>query len=459
MRRRAFLSLIAASALAGCETPPDDTTPTQTGTPTTSTSTKTRTTTDTPQFIHPKPPEKTTPKSVFKSAQGTLQLTPDHPYWIWKVDHYDGCVTLEYEVELSDDPVGGIDVLVLSDRAAVNRYKDKVTDNGWWESLDDDGKRILRTRIADPPSQERVTSAHSIATKTDGSYWVVFDATDTVRSDNADGVITGTASVRAKNPITGQAEQASTKEVERFYGSFADGEVIEATEEIAEEICNTVPAEYINGVDPARLGNAPMATLHLAPVLRGIGESVGTRTGFRSPYLVKVADNLSVLAGWATTLLPLLGSAQQVFKSACNLAQLPATASRERRIKRVESLLLDIGILVAQGVASWFGVTGAFAAKVTRFADEYLLALLRERLSLRLYVLLLRELYVTVYGLTADVLGMIKEKTRSVANTVEFFHEQDVEKVEGISDEELFEDDESFLESLLDDESACETSA
>ncbi|QZP39190.1 hypothetical protein [Halobaculum magnesiiphilum] len=133
------------------------------------------------------------------------------------------------------------------------------------------------------------------------------------------------------------------------------------------------------------------------------------------------------------SLLPVVSSLSQLVDDACAVTE----ADPEEAVNEIENMLLSLGILIADLLATAFGVTGRVASFLVGMARKYLLGFVARTLGLKAYVVLLKELLTLTRSGISEVLAVIKRITREIGEEYEFLSEEEVERVEALDEEEL----------------------
>lgn len=481
LSRRRFVrssGILLTAGLAGCaETDSSTNTTTipsqtsrrgRTGTsPTTTTSES-----GSPTFTTPQPPAQPSPSPVLKEVYGELTLTPDDSHWPWEILSVQECVTLEYEVRAPNrtEFVDSLDILVLEQEHYPD-YKDKVHHE---PAVINGTAPFIHGELGDPQKDQSIQIRETIdalstidadidpgkpvyqsATLQPGHYWIIFDWTDT-KTEPTDETVSVEVAVRTKRPTDEDVEAEAISTISEFYDSFPDGleDVIQTTGSIADDLCGAYD-QTLSKLDLQPLNSATRATEYAIPITRGVLDALAEHLDFRKARFQEILNETTAWTQWSATTIPLIATTQEVIQDACTVADLPEDTSIAVYADRVEDFLLSLSLLVVELVLTRFGVSGQSARVAIEFVDDYVLGLIKQAVSFRVYLMLLRELYLIIEDSISAVLARIKEKTKTLAKRYGFFDEEDVQRVSQLNETDLLDlgDEDRF--DFFDDDPMC----
>ncbi|WP_254538593.1 hypothetical protein [Halomarina litorea] len=419
------------------------------------------------QYNHPTPtaPDQPAHDAVIAEAYGELVLNANRPYWVWPVCSISDPVTIEYEVRTSNRTA--TPSILVADDEGFRKYETKVRDHplidgplistttedlgrlGSWDVPTgvntenvhpwnlfkqgdsrqpwDEDSSIVDLYTLQCLNSAETGSVRRHHTIEPGRYYVIFDWTDGVLHSPTDDQVAAQVSLRASHSVEDQVTETAPATMAQLYGQLAGGSspVVTTAVSLAEAICRQVPEEF-QDVSLTEINAVAPRTGQLVSSVNLVLTIVADQLGFSPSIMDRVTARTSVWTRWGLSVLPVASSIDQLLNDACAVAAAdPAEVTDD-----VENMLMSLGILVADLVAAYFGVAGRAGAFVTRFAHKYLLGFVARTLSLRTYLVLLRELYTLTRSGVAEVLRMIKAVTRTIARKYEFLSDDDIESVE-----------------------------
>lgn len=264
-----------------------------------------------------------------------------------------------------------------------------------------------------------------------GDYFAAFDWTDDVLESTSEDRVSVDVSVRAVNPALEKVENQVPTKMEELYTGFPDEEsqLVEAGRDLASAICVEVPEEFHGS-------NLEESVPEAAQVLSGLKIVLGLvedQLGYDASLAYQLTTRTTSWTRWSMSLLPVVSSLSQLVDDACAVTE----ADPEEAVNEIENMLLSLGILIADLLATAFGVTGRVASFLVGMARKYLLGFVARTLGLKAYVVLLKELLTLTRSGISEVLAVIKRITREIGEEYEFLDENEVERVEALDEEEL----------------------
>jgi hypothetical protein len=219
--------------------------------------------------------------------------------------------------------------------------------------------------------------------------------------------------------------------MEELYTGLPDEEspLVEAGRDLASAICVEVPEEFHGS-------NLEESVPEAAQVLSGLRIVLGLvedQLGYDASLAYQLTTRTTSWTRWSMSLLPVVSSLSQLVDDACAVTE----ADPEEAVNEIENMLLSLGILIADLLATTFGVTGRVASFLVGMARKYLLGFVTRTLGLKAYVVLLKELLTLTRSGISEVLAVIKRITREIGEEYEFLSEEEVERVEALDEEEL----------------------
>lgn len=420
----------------------------------------------------PQAPDGESLEAVISEAYGELVLSSDRRYWEWEIDGETDEMMIEYEVrprEGFDSP----DVLVMTE-SGYEQYETKV---GGYPILDGPlfsyethrlgplgeltfpahyhGENVHLENIQKWAQSQQVWSEQSSIvemyalecltqsstgtlqeshTVESGDYYVVFDWTDDVLADVSADRVAVDVSVRAVNPDLKQVKEETPKKIEALYSGFPKNRspLIEAGRNLASAICRGVPEEFHR--DPAEGLQATIPeTARVISALNTVFAIVEDQFGYDASFVYQLTKRTTTWTRWGLSVLPVVSSLSQLVEDACSVTE----ANPENVVDKVENMLMSLGILVADLLAAQFGVAGRAASFVTGMAHKYLLGFVARTLGLKAYTVLLRELYILTRSGVTEVLQAIKQITREIAEDYEFLSDEEVSRIDSLSEDDL----------------------
>jgi len=418
----------------------------------------------------PQPPDGETLDIVYSEAYGELVLSSERRYWAFEIDGgWDEPMLIEYEVNPNkefDTP----DVLIF-DEDDFGEYKTKVgrfpivdgpllTDNTyslgrlgqislptkthrenihldnipkWGDSQVDWGEDSPQVDMYALECLTRESSSELIESHVvePGDYFAVFDWTDDVLEPTSKDRVSVDVSVRAVNPALEKVENQVPAKMEELYTGLPDEEspLVEAGRDLASAICVEVPEEFHGS-------NLDEPVPEAAQVLSGLKIVLGLvedQLGYDASLAYQLTTRTTSWTRWSMSLLPVVSSLSQLVDDACAVTE----ADPEEAVNEIENMLLSLGILMADLLATAFGVTGRVASFLVGMARKYLLGFVARTLGLKAYVVLLKELLTLTRSGISEVLAVIKRVTREIGEEYELLDENEVERVEALDEEEL----------------------
>ncbi|WP_226005979.1 hypothetical protein [Natrinema salinisoli] len=402
--------------------------------------------------------------SVITETQQEFDLSEDDPYKAYTFPRFDETAVIEYEIR-PEESGAEPDVLVL-DHYGFSEYEVQVgsypvlgskmvnlgrfgthqfptihMDNigKWWQQRQKwDVESIVNIKALDCLTEERATqAAHRIG---EGTYNIVFDWSSKVLAEPADDSTTVDVLIRARYREEETAVDEATDEIASFYTLLPGSESLAQTMvQIADEICSQVPAE-MDGLTADDIDDDVSGAERTASVLQSVLEVIENKTGYSAPLAEALLEETARWTRWTGQVLPVVSTVEELLDDSCAVSQSdPDTVTGD-----VENMLMSMGILVAEIVMIKYGLVSRAASFAVRKLDTYLLGVVREVLGLKTYLVLLRELYMTLeYGIE-EILGMIEDITRDVVKTQRFLSDRDVDDVSVVEDM----DDEDDLKEL-----------
>lgn len=418
----------------------------------------------------PQPPDGETLDIVYSEAYGELVLSSERRYWPFEIDGgWDEPMLIEYEVnpnEGFDTP----DVLVF-DEDDFGEYKTKVgrfpivdgpllTDNTyslgplgqislptkthrenihldnipkWGDSQVDWGEDSPQVDMYALECLTRESSSELMESNVvePGDYFAVFDWTDDVLESTSKDRVSVDVSVRAINPALEKVENQVPTKMEELYTELPDEEspLVEAGRDLASAICVEVPEEFHGS-------NLDESVPEAAQVLSGLKIVLGLvedQLGYDASLAYQLTTRTTSWTRWSMSLLPVVSSLSQLVDDACAVTE----TDPEEAVNEIENMLLSLGILIADLLATAFGVTGRVASFLVGMARKYLLGFVARTLGLKAYVVLLKELLTLTRSGVTEVLAVIKRITREIGEEYELLDENEVERVEAMDEEDL----------------------
>ena len=418
----------------------------------------------------PELPKGETLDTVYSEAYGELVLSSERRYWAFEIDGgLEDAMLIEYEVKPNegfDTP----DVLVFGEDD-FGEYKTKVgrfpivdgpllTDNTY--SLGPFGQISLPTQIhrenlhlenlpkwrdshldwgegstqvdmfalecLTRESSRELTQSHVVEP---GDYFVVFDWTDDVLEPTSDDRVSVDVSVRAVNPALEKVENEVPAKMEELYSGFPEEEspLVEAGRDLASAICVEVPEEFHGNTLEGSVPDAAQVLSSLKIVLGVVEDQIG----YDASLAYQLTTRTTSWTRWSMSLLPVVSSLSQLVDDACAVTE----ADPDDAVGKIENMLLSLGILIADLLATAFGVTGRVASFLVGMARKYLLGFVARTLGVKAYVVLLKELLTLTRSGISEVLAVVKRITREIGEEYEFLDEQEVEEVEALDEDEL----------------------
>ncbi|WP_143416481.1 hypothetical protein [Halobacterium hubeiense] len=418
----------------------------------------------------PQPPDGETLDIVYSEAYGELVLSSDRRYWAFEIDGgWDEPMLIEYEVN-PNEGFATPDVLIF-DEDDFGEYKTKVgrfpivdgpllTDNTyslgpvgqislptkthrenihldnipkWGDSQVDWGEGspqvdMYALECLTRESSSELMESHVVEP---GDYFAVFDWTDDVLESTSKDRVSVDVSVRAVNPALEKVENEVPRKMEELYTGLPDEEspLVEAGRDLASSICVEVPEEFHGS-------NLDESVPEAAQVLSGLKIVLGLvedQLGYDASLAYQLTTRTTSWTRWSMSLLPVVSSLSQLVDDACAVTE----ADPEEAVNEIENMLLSLGILIADLLATAFGVTGRVASFLVGMARKYLLGFVARTLGLKAYVVLLKELLTLTRSGISEVLAVIKRVTREIGEEYELLDENEVERVEALDEEEL----------------------
>jgi hypothetical protein len=418
----------------------------------------------------PQPPDGETLDIVYSEAYGELVLSPDRRYWAFEIDGgWEEPMLIEYEV----NPNEGFDApdVLIFDEDDFGEYKTKVgrfpivdgpllTDNTyslgplgqislptkthrenihldnipkWGDSQLDWGEGspqvdMYALECLTRESSSELMESHVVEP---GDYFAVFDWTDDVLESTSKDRVSVDVSVRAVNPALEEVENQVPTKMAELYTGLPDEEspLVETGRDLASAICVEVPEEFHGS-------NLEESVPEAAQVLSGLKIVLGLvedQLGYDASLAYQLTTRTTSWTRWSMSLLPVVSSLSQLVDDACAVTE----ADPEEAVNKIENMLLSLGILIADLLATAFGVTGRVASFLVGMARKYLLGFVARTLGLKAYVVLLKELLTLTRSGISEVLAVIKRITREIGEEYEFLDENEVERVEALDEEEL----------------------
>jgi hypothetical protein len=418
----------------------------------------------------PQPPDGETLDIVYSEAYGELVLSSERRYWPFEIDGgLDEPMLIEYEV----NPNEGFDTpdVLIFDEDDFGEYKTKVgrfpivdgpllTDNTyslgplgqislptkphlenihldnipkWRDSQLDWGEGspqvdMYALECLTRESSSELMESHVVEP---GDYFAVFDWTDDVLESTSKDRVSVDVSVRAVNPALEKVENEVPTKMEELYTGLPDEEppLVEAGRDLASAICVEVPEEYHGS-------NLEESVPEAAQVLSGLKIVLGLvedQLGYDASLAYQLTNRTTSWTRWSMSLLPVVSSLSQLVDDACAVTE----ADQEEAVSEIENMLLSLGILIADLLATAFGVTGRVASFLVGKARKYLLGFVARTLGLKAYVVLLKELLTLTRSGISEVLAVIKRISREISEKYDLLVEDEVERVEALDEEEL----------------------
>jgi hypothetical protein len=420
----------------------------------------------------PQEPEGESLDAVISEAYGELVLSPERRYWSWEIDGGSDEMIVEYEVKPKqgfDSP----DVLVMTE-GGFGEYETKVGGypiadgpffsdethrlgplgeltlpthyhgenlqleniQKWAQSQQvwSEESPMVEMHALECLTQSSTGTVQESHTVEPGDYYVVFDWTNDVLAEASADRMVVDVSVRAVNPDLEQVEDETPKQIEALYSEFPRDRspLVDAGRNLASAICGGVPEEFHS--DPAEeVRETIPATARVISATNAVFAIVEDQLGYDASFTYQLTNRTTTWTRWGLSVLPVVSSLSQLVEDACSVTE----ATPENVVDEVENMLMSLGILVADLLAAQFGVAGRAASFVTGMARKYLLGFVARTLGLKAYIVLLRELYTLTRSGITEALQAIKQMTREIADEYEFLGNEDVNRVDSLSEGDL----------------------
>lgn len=402
--------------------------------------------------------------SVITETRQEFDLSEDDPYRAYTFPRFDETAVIEYEIR-SEESGAEPDVLILDyfgfseyevqvgsypllgtarvDLRRFGTHSFKVPNlENVWKRLQQrqrwDVESVVNIKALDCLTEKQATqAAHRIGT---GTYNIVFDWSSKVLAEPEDDGTTVDVLIRARYRDEETAVNEATDEIASFYTLLPGSESLAQTMvQIADGICSRVPAE-MDGLAADDIDDDVSGAERTASVLQSVLEVIENKTGYSAPLSEGLLEETATWTRWTGQVLPVVSTVEEPLDDSCAVSQSdPDTVTGD-----VKNMLMSMGILVAEIVMIKYGLVSCAASFAVRKLDTYLLGVVREVLGLKTYLMLLRELYMTLeYGID-KILGTIEDITRDVVDTQKFLSDGDVDDVSVVKDM----DDKDDLEEL-----------
>lgn len=408
----------------------------------------------------PSPADARPEDPVISEVYGKLNLSADHPYWAYEFPLFTDPAVIEYELRTHGEGHEP-DVLVLDD-LGFQEYKTQIgsfpvlergTINIPWfgplptftgvnlgnafrslqQAQDWTEDVFVDTKALECLTERRATqAAHRVD---QGGYRLVFDWTDQVLDEPEYDDVTVDVSIRARYKRDEEAGHEAMEELTEFAESVksSDSSLVEAMVPVAEEICDQVPAEldYVSFDD---INDQVPNAKRVVSVLQLVLDIIADEIGYRPPLAQNMLEETATWVRWGGQVLPVMSNLNKLVDDACDVA----SAEADTVTSDVENMLMSLGILVAELVMIKYGMVSRVASYAVQKAHTHLLGVVRKVLGLKVYLALLRELYLLTKSQMEGILDTIEDVTRDVVEANDFLDDvDDVEVVEEMDTDEL----------------------
>lgn len=385
-------------------------------------------------------PETKSAKPVIDEAYGDFELNRTNPFREWGFAA-DRCFLLEYEIrseriawEGEDEP---IDVLVVPAKD-FEAYRDAANPRVV------NGQPVKKRNVfqGERLSLSSSTSSGSIYNRgvmEPGEYYLVVDHTDINPTEaHEKGQLGIDAAVRTLSDSYEIAEYKAIQTVNDFYNALPgeSGGTVRRMRNVADKLCDRADTVQLEQLDLNTTSESVSTVQEAIPAARYLIDELVRDFGL-SPRLKQAQSLLNqseTCFSWLGSAIPIVGSCKSVASKACALADLEGDAKAGQIRERAKQLALSIGVLVAELILVYFGVSGSLARSVVGTLDDFLLAVLRATGSLRLYTFVQQELVLKFSEGFAEALEFVIERTRSLSEYYNFVTAEDIALIRKLLD-------------------------